>query len=222
MPHSPRESQSRSSLLGNRPVSACPLSDCAQRVEVVAIISECNQAALSTAEQVRDFDCEVNSTRCASANNTNTYLFGVFDGHGTTEPQRRGHVHLVCSITTLNRQAHFVCNVDEIGHHEFSDAKQRLCIVPAHVIKNSPISQKRGSLTRKLRVWISKYICNELRSSVIRRTRRSRRTGGMILKSRKPKPAPPDLFVVPSVLSIAMEKWTCDNFTQKNHFIYDV
>jgi hypothetical protein len=37
----------------------------------------------------------------------------------------------------------------------------------------------------------------------------------MILKSRKPEPVPPDLYVVPPILSIAMEKWTNDNFTQK-------
>jgi hypothetical protein len=33
----------------------------------------------------------------------------------------------------------------------------------------------------------------------------------MILKSRKPKPGPPDLFVVPSVLSIVMEMEMCED-----------
>jgi hypothetical protein len=33
--------------------------------------------------------------------------------------------------------AHFVHNVDEICHQEFYDAKQRLCVAPAHVIKDA-------------------------------------------------------------------------------------
>jgi hypothetical protein len=139
MSHSPRESQSRCSLLGNRPSNACPLSDRAQRVEVMAIISECNETALFIAEKVRDFDCEVNVTRCASANDRNTYLFGVPDGHGTTEPQRRGHVHLGCSITTLNRQRTklILCAMSMKLVAMNSPMPSNVCIVPAHVIKDA-------------------------------------------------------------------------------------
>jgi hypothetical protein len=36
-----------------------------------------------------------------------------------------------------NVPAHFAYIADEMGHQEFSDAKQRLCLVPTHVIKDA-------------------------------------------------------------------------------------
>jgi hypothetical protein len=36
-----------------------------------------------------------------------------------------------------NVPAHFVYNADQMGHRKFSDAKQRLCVVPALVMKDA-------------------------------------------------------------------------------------